>query len=64
MLGALLSVAIVWALTAVLLWEAVPRFVELLCAIFGRITLNNSVIRWGVSVLHIIDISSCLIYNM
>ena len=27
-LGALLSVAIVWALTAVLLWEAVPRFVE------------------------------------
>lgn len=27
-LGALLSVAIVWALTAVLLWEAVPRFIE------------------------------------
>lgn len=27
-LGALLSVAIVWALTAVLLWEAVPRFWE------------------------------------
>ncbi|CAE7350229.1 Slc30a2 [Symbiodinium natans] len=25
-LGALLSVAIVWALTAVLLWEAIPRF--------------------------------------
>jgi len=25
-LGALLSVAIVWALTAILLWEAVPRF--------------------------------------
>eukprot|EP00931_Biecheleriopsis_adriatica_P115423 TRINITY_DN9120_c0_g1_i3.p1 TRINITY_DN9120_c0_g1~~TRINITY_DN9120_c0_g1_i3.p1 ORF type:complete len:438 (+),score=73.42 TRINITY_DN9120_c0_g1_i3:96-1409(+) len=27
-LGALLSVAIVWALTAVLLWEALPRFIE------------------------------------
>eukprot|EP00930_Biecheleria_cincta_P082905 TRINITY_DN72541_c0_g1_i1.p1 TRINITY_DN72541_c0_g1~~TRINITY_DN72541_c0_g1_i1.p1 ORF type:complete len:448 (-),score=85.55 TRINITY_DN72541_c0_g1_i1:113-1432(-) len=27
-LGALLSVAIVWGLTAVLLWEAIPRFVE------------------------------------
>jgi len=27
-LGALLSIAIVWALTAVLLWEAVPRFVH------------------------------------
>eukprot|EP00928_Gymnodinium_smaydae_P079015 TRINITY_DN63043_c0_g1_i1.p1 TRINITY_DN63043_c0_g1~~TRINITY_DN63043_c0_g1_i1.p1 ORF type:complete len:468 (+),score=89.99 TRINITY_DN63043_c0_g1_i1:53-1405(+) len=27
-LGALLSIAIVWALTAILLWEAVPRFFQ------------------------------------
>lgn len=49
-LGALLSVAIVWALTAVLLWEAIPRFVEPQ-AIDGKTMFVISVIGFAVNLV-------------
>lgn len=49
-LGALLSVAIVWALTAVLLWEAIPRFIEPE-AIEGRTMFVISVIGFVVNLV-------------
>lgn len=49
-LGALLSVAIVWALTAVLLWEAVPRFMEPQ-AIDGKTMFVISVIGFVVNLV-------------
>ncbi|CAJ1460999.1 unnamed protein product [Effrenium voratum] len=49
-LGALLSVAIVWALTAVLLWEAVPRFIEPR-PIDGKIMFFISLFGFGVNLV-------------
>ena len=49
-LGALLSVAIVWALTAVLLWEAVPRFIEPR-PIDGRLMFFISLFGFGVNLI-------------
>eukprot|EP00913_Durusdinium_trenchii_P017578 g16519.t1 len=49
-LGALLSVAIVWALTAVLLWEAVPRFIEPR-PINGKIMFSISFFGFGVNLI-------------